>query len=62
VLKYLKYHSIFFFFLRKIKKNCKDLGVGQDLTEFVKISMLEFLKIYIYIFRKKRYFENFDRI
>jgi hypothetical protein len=39
----------FFFFLRKIKKNCKDLGVGQDLTEFVKISMLEFLKIYIYI-------------
>jgi hypothetical protein len=32
VSKFLKYHS---FLLGKIKekKNCKDLGVGQDLTE-----------------------------
>jgi hypothetical protein len=32
----------FFFFLRK--KNCNDLGVDQNLTEFLKILMLESFK------------------
>jgi hypothetical protein len=36
---------------KKIKnKNCKDLGVGQDLTEFEKILTPKSLKLYIYIY------------
>jgi len=39
---------------KKIKnKNCKDLGVGQDLTEFEKILTPKSLKLYIYIYIKK---------
>jgi len=50
------------------KKNCKDLGISQDLLEFVKILALESLKfcvcvyIYIYIYLKNGYFKNFDMI
>jgi hypothetical protein len=42
-----------------------DLGVGQNLTEFAKISMPESLKkivfyfYFYFIFLKKGYFENF---
>jgi hypothetical protein len=32
------------------KINCKYLGVGQDLIEFVKLPIPESLNIYIYIF------------
>jgi hypothetical protein len=49
--KFIKYSS-FFFLAKKEKKNCKDLGVGQDLTEFAKLPMLESLR-YIYFFKKK---------
>jgi hypothetical protein len=41
----------------------KDLCVGKDLTEFVKIPMFEsliFLFKFFY-FYKNRYFKNFDR-
>jgi len=40
-----------------------DLCVGQDLTKFAKTLILEFLKIYIYIYiYRNGYFENFDWI
>jgi hypothetical protein len=39
------------YFFRK-KKNCKDLGVGQDLTEFAKIPVPEYLRI-LTIFNRK---------
>jgi hypothetical protein len=38
VSKFLKYSSLICFRKKKKKKrNCKDLDVGQDLTQFVKI-------------------------
>jgi hypothetical protein len=46
--------SKYLFFLRK---NCKNLGVGSDLTEFAKILKPKSLKkihIYIYIYIYKR--------
>jgi hypothetical protein len=39
---------------KKKKKNCKDLGVGQDLIEFARIPTHEFLKNYFIIFFKKK--------
>jgi hypothetical protein len=54
VPKFSKYPFIFG------KKNCKNLGVGQNLIELAKILMLESLNIYIYI--KQGYYENFDNI
>jgi hypothetical protein len=42
------------------KKNCKDLDVGQGLTEFSKIPM--FIALNIFLKNKLEYFENFDRI
>jgi hypothetical protein len=45
VSKFPKYISFFW----KKKKNCKDLGVGQDLTKFTKIPTLESL----FFFKKK---------
>jgi len=38
----------------KGKKNCKDLGVGKNLTEFAKIPMPETLKIFIIFFKQKK--------
>jgi hypothetical protein len=38
-----KFLKIIFFNSKKKKKNCKYLGVGQDLTEFSKIPMPESL-------------------
>jgi hypothetical protein len=35
------------------RTNCKDLGVGQNLTEFVKISILG---SFVYLFFQKRKF------
>jgi hypothetical protein len=62
VPKFLKYSS---FSLRK--KNCKQLGVGQDLTKFAKINLSESLKYFIIFFKKKiklthGYFGNFGQI
>jgi hypothetical protein len=34
---------LFIFFKKKTEKNCNDGGVGQDLTEFAKISSHECL-------------------
>jgi hypothetical protein len=40
---------------KKKEKNCKDLGVGYDLTEFAKIHMPESLNIYIYLEKKDNF-------
>lgn len=50
--KFLKYIPLFIF-LRNFF--CKNLDVGQDFTEFIKISMLESLKKdNIYFYKKKK--------
>jgi hypothetical protein len=44
-----------------VRKNFKDLGVGQNLTEFTKIFMPESLKKFLFFFFKKNeYFNNFE--
>jgi hypothetical protein len=48
VPKFLKYPS--FFNEKNKNKNCKDLGIGQDLTEFAKIFTLESLRFFFYNF------------
>jgi hypothetical protein len=51
-------NTIFFFLQKKKKKNAKIQGVGQNLTEFTKISTLESLLIFILflIIKKYKYF------
>jgi cadmium resistance protein CadD (predicted permease) len=46
MLNLVKIVKILLIFFRKKKKekNCKNLGIGQNLTEFVKILMHESLK------------------
>jgi hypothetical protein len=52
VSKFSKYH---FFF----KRNCKDLGVGQDLIEFAKIPARK--SFFLFSFFKKMYLRIFTR-
>jgi hypothetical protein len=48
VISYQNFQNTFLFFfllfLGRKRKNCDDLSIGKNLTEFVKISMLESLK------------------
>jgi hypothetical protein len=55
-VKVSKIPLIFFKGKKNEEKKCKNLDVGQDLTEFIKILMPESLKkkLYIYIFLKKK--------
>jgi hypothetical protein len=54
-VKVSKIPLIFFKGKKNEEKKCKNLDVGQDLTEFIKILMPESLKkkLYIYIYLKK---------
>jgi hypothetical protein len=47
--------SIFFLGKKNIKKNCSDLGVGQNLSELAKIFMPDSLKKnYLFFFKKNK--------
>lgn len=56
MLNHVKIHKIpiIFFRQKKKKENCKNLGVGQDLTKFVKIPMLESLRFFYFYFLKNK--------
>jgi hypothetical protein len=51
--KFSKYPS-FFLGKKEKRKNCYDLGIDHNLTEFAKIPIHEFLKILIIFLKKYR--------